>query len=128
MYAIMENSPFINWLEHPVIHMPFVVAMGGWLLALVIYWGFNREGWIKEGKSPFHELKDEAWILFIVILLSIIWDNQALFIYDYVAEYVFGKEIDSPTELLPEHYMAIAPVTLVLYAVGKWMYLKATKK
>ena len=129
MILMLENNSFFQWLEHSqFLHGPFFVAMGGWLLTMVVLWGFQREIWKSEKKSWANELKDEGWIMFIVILLSIVLDDQVMYLHFLVMTEVFNRELEQPIVLIPEHYMAIAPVTAGLYMMGKAMYLKVTKK
>ena len=127
----MSNTPhpISNWLEtFPLIHTPFVICMAGVMFWLVILWAFNRDHWIKEGKKPAHELKDEFWVMFMGVMLGVIWDTQALYLYDIVAETIFNREVDTPTEILPEMYLVMGPAIERVYYVGKKINEKLSKK
>lgn len=129
MKAIMTQNPSmtLDWFDHPLVHAPFVICMAGVLFWLVILWAFNREHWINEGKKPSHELKDEFWVMFGGIMLAVIWDSQALYLFDLVAEKVYRQPIDTPKEISAEMYLALGPIIERLYWAGKWAHNKIKK-
>lgn len=121
------HTNIFDFLEHPLIHGSFTVALVGWIFWMVLLWGWNRDKFKKQGKSFWDEIKDEGVVAFIGVCVGVVYDSQALYAYDVMIEWVTGKEIDSPTELGPQHYMLIAPVTERLYAMGGAIYKKFQK-
>ena len=129
MFSMMSEGPLFTVWNSPYIHAPFTIAFGGWLLWTFIQWGWTRDDYKDKESSFWHDYKDEATVSFIAMLMILIWDSQMLYAIDLALEWATNKEFDTPEQITPEMYLAIAPVAERLYTWGGMLNKKfKTKK